>query len=106
MDKMTVDSAPASGSANLVTSGGVFTAINAKQNTLPATGSSTQPIYVSAAGTVTACSLGAAATKGVSTSVTSGDSNLVTGDAVFQAINNQIGTIESALNTLNSGAGI
>ena len=31
--------------------------------------------------------LGAAATKGVSTSVTSGDSNLVTGDAVFQAIN-------------------
>ena len=35
--------------------------------------------------------LGEAATKGVSTSVTSGDSNLVTGDAVFQAINSQSG---------------
>ncbi len=42
---------------------------------------------MSATGTVTACSLGAAATKGVSTSVTSGDANLVTGDAVYKAIN-------------------
>lgn len=70
MDEMTVDSAPTSGSANLVTSGGVYTAINNVGSNL---------------------GLGEAATKGVSTSVTSGDSNLVTGDAVFQAINSQSG---------------
>ena len=53
-------------------------------------GSSTKPIYINSSGVPTACSysIGAAASKSVDTTVTSGSSNLITSGAVYTAINN------------------
>lgn len=57
---------------------------------LPATGSSSKPIYINSSGQPTACSysIGTAASYGVTTSVSSGSSSLVTSGAVYNAINN------------------
>lgn len=51
-------------------------------------GSATKPVYFNSSGVPVAgtYTLGSACAKGVSTSVTSGDTNLVTGDAVSSAI--------------------
>ena len=124
---LTFDSAPTSGSSNPVTSGGVFSAINGKQDTLtfdstptsgsqnpvtsdgiykaidgidvglPATGSTTQPIYINSSGKPAVCSysIGTAASYGVTTSVTSGSSSLVTSGAVYNAINSMRNKIKS-----------
>ena len=68
-----------------------YTAINNIDVGLPSAGSSTTPIYINSSGVPTACSysLGAAASKSVTTSVTSGSSALVTSGAVYTAINNK-----------------
>lgn len=117
-DKLTFDTTPTSGSTNPVTSGGVFSAINAipsitvdsalsststnpvqnkvintalsnKMDKVTSIGSSTKPIYINSSGVPTACnySIGAAASKSVDTTVTSGSSNLITSGAVYTAIN-------------------
>ena len=59
-----------------------------KLSNTSAIGSATKPVYFNSSGVPVAgtYTLGAACEKGVSTSVTSGDMNLVTGDAVFSAI--------------------
>ena len=59
-----------------------------KLSNTSAIGSATKPIYFNSSGVPVAgkYTLGAACAKGVSTSVTSGDMNLVTGDAVSSAI--------------------
>lgn len=59
-----------------------------KLSNTSAIGSATKPVYFNANGVPVAgtYTLGAACAKGVSTSVTSGDSNLVTGGAVSSAI--------------------
>ena len=92
-DKLTFDTTPTSGSSNPITSGGVYTAINNVSVSLPATGSSSKPIYINSSGVPTACSysIGTAASYGVTTSVTSGSSSLVTSGAVYNAINNSSG---------------
>ena len=88
-DKLTFDTTPTSGSSNPITSGGVYTAINNVSVSLPATGSSSKPIYINSSGQPTACSysIGTAASYGVTTSVSSGSSSLVTSGAVYNAIN-------------------
>lgn len=67
----------------------IQTQLNSKLSTIPAAGSSTKPIYINSSGVPTACSysLGAAAAKAVTTSVTSGSSSLVTSGGVYTAVN-------------------
>lgn len=67
----------------------VQTQLDGKLSTLSSAGSSTQPIYINSSGTPTACNytLGAAAAKAVTTSVTSGSTSLVTSGAVYTAVN-------------------
>lgn len=78
----------------------IQTQINSKQTKLTEVGTATRPIYINSAGvpTVGTYTLGAACAKGVSTAITSGDSNLVTSGAVFSAINTTNGNV-SALQT-------
>ena len=61
-----------------------------KLSNTSAIGSAIKPVYFNSSGVPVAgtYTLGAACAKGVSTSVTSGDTNLVTGDAVSSAIYN------------------
>lgn len=87
------------------------TAINNIDVGLPSAGSSTTPIYINSSGVPTACSysLGAAASKSVTTSVTSGSSALVTSGAVYTAINSKadastVSTLQSTVNTINTYA--
>lgn len=47
MDKMTVDAAPTSGSANLVTSGGVYDAINTATQYVPTSAGTTGQVWTS-----------------------------------------------------------
>lgn len=73
--------------ASLVTSGAVYTAINEVKETIT-------PISKGGTGATTAAAartnlgLGTAATKGVATAVSNGNTNLVTSGAVYSAINN------------------
>lgn len=102
-DKLTFDTTPKSGSSNPITSGGVYTAINNVSVSLPATGSSSKPIYINSSGQPTACSysIGTAASYGVTTSVSSGSSSLVTSGAVYNAINS---SSSSKFTTLSSSS--
>lgn len=54
-----------------------------------AVGSATSPVYVASDGTATVCTLGAAATKGTTTSVTSGSADLVTSGGVYSKLGTQ-----------------
>lgn len=66
----------------------IQTQLNSKLSTIPSAGSSTQPIYINSSGVPTACSysLGDAAAKAVTTSVTDGSTSLVTSGGVYTAV--------------------
>ena len=97
-----------SGSTTPITSGAVYSGLAGKQDKLSSAGSSTTPVYVNSSGVPTACSysLGAAASKGVDTTVNSGSANLVTGGAVYSAINTKqnLITVSSSEPTSSDGS--
>ena len=90
MEAMTVDEAPTSGSTNLVSSGGVYSAISTLSSSISNLNSSITQINTALAGKQAALTF--------DSSPTSGSPNPVTSSGVYTAI----GSVQSGLDTLSS----